>query len=449
MPFLLELFPSDYVYQFLIQLNMFAQLMSSGLIFSLSLRHKRRWPLWLLLSLVLCTAALMACVALRAWQGGLATRFFMRLVQFAMPLCMILLCTENDFSVKLKTWCAGVAAMELGASFYSLLLAIMGIDERVTISLFDGTRSPNWLDWLIYYVLHILVYLVTYRLARPRHDNEMDRTGNLSTTKLALACSLFLTIPDCVSNEFRVESWPMLLVNRIYLLALSTFILALCGGIEVQSQYRTRITIMEQVAERERKQYQRMKENIDVINMRCHDLKHQLDDFTGKLTNEEIESLRDAMAIYDSSIRTGNEVLDVVLYLSQLSCEKENIELTCLADGRALGFMNISHVYSLFNNAIGNALEAACKLENPEKRVVSVTVASEQGQVVIEVTNFFLGSLSGTEAFPQTTKKDRSRHGFGTMSMRYIAQQYGGTMSIQTQRDIFNLRISIPIPQTS
>ena len=443
---LLEPYPAEFTYQLMVQLNMFFQVIASGLIFASSLRQKRRQPLWVLLSLVLCTAALMACVAFRIHHNSLATRFIMRLVQFSMPLCVILLGTEGTFTTKLRAWCGGIAAMEIGAAFYSLLLASLGVDERKTICLYDGARGPDTFDWVLYHAIHLLVYFIVYRLARPRRDDELDWMGNFSTTLLTLACLLFLTIPDCVSNEFRAESWPMLLVNRIYLLALSVFILALCSGIELQSYYRVRMTVMEQVAFRERKQYQQMKENMDIINMHCHDLKRQLNDFSGRLTHDEIDSLREAMDIYDHNIRTGSEVLDVVLYINQLTCEKEGIELTCLADGSALDFMSTSHIYSLFNNAIGNALEAVCKLEDREKRIVSVSVASCGGQIVIEVTNFFDGVLNELGEQPQTTKKDRSRHGFGTMSMRYIAAQYGGTMSIQTQRDIFNLHISIPAP---
>lgn len=439
---------ATYGFQFKLQMNVSVQLVLSGLIMSYPLRRKRYWLLWLLLSLGICATALLACVVFRTHYNNLATRFVMRFVQFGLPLCIILLCSQNSIHTKLKFWCAGIATMEIGAALFSLLLAFCGIDERVSISFFLNATKVSLLDWIIYYILHLIVYVSVYKLARPKWEEEMDLTGHRSTTLLTLACLLFLTVPDCVSNEFRFESWPMLLVNRIYLLALSIFILALCNGIELQSYYRTRMTIMEQVVDRERKQYQQMKENIDVINMRCHDLKHQLDDFSGKLTSAEIESLRDAMDIYNRNIKTGNEVLDVVVYLSQLTCEKEGIELTCLADGSALSFMSTSHIYSLFNNAISNALEAVRGLEKVEKRVVSVTVASSGGQVIIEVTNFFNGVLAGAEHHLETTKRNRSRHGFGTMSMRYIAEQYGGAMSIQTQRDIFNLRISIPVPQS-
>lgn len=434
---------SRYGFQLVVQLNMLLQLISSGLIFSLPLRKKRNWPLWLLLSLGLCAVLLVGCIVFRSYYSNLATRFVMRFIQFSMPFIIMLLCFENPIHAKLKVWCAGVAAMEIGAAVYSFLLALRGIDERITISLIDSARHPSTLDWVIYHGLHILIYYLLYRYFGPKQGDELDRTSRSSTTLLTLACLVFLTVPDCVSNEFRAESWPMLLVNRGYLLALSAFILVLCNGIELQSHYRTEMTVMDQVLSQERKQYLQMKENIDVINMRCHDLKHQLDDFSGKLTDQEIDSLREAMAIYERNIKTGSDVLDVVLYLSQLTCEKDGIELTCLADGAALSFMRTRHVYSLFNNALGNAIEAVRKLSEKEKRIISLTVGKVDGRVEIEVTNFFDGNHAKSG---ETTKADKSHHGFGTMSMRYIVEQYSGTLTVQTHHDIYDLCISIPIP---
>lgn len=438
-------FPA-YSFQYMLQVNVSLQFMLAGLIFSFSLTRKKRFPLYLGASLALCALYLLLNVIFRARYNTLFTRFIMRFIQLGMPLTIHLICFENPLSAKLKTWCAGVAAMEIGAAAYSFLLALLGIDERTTIALLHPSGNVSPLDWVLYFLLHILVYWIVWKVAGPKRGEELDGESRLSTMALTLACVLFLTVPDCISNEFKAGSWPLLMVNRLYLLVVSAFILVLCNGIELQSHYRTEMRVMEQVMAQERKQYHLLKENIDVINMRCHDLKHHLDDYADKLTQADIESLREAMDIYDRNIRTGSEVLDTVLYLSQLSCEKFGIELTCLADGRALGFMSGSHIYSLFMNAIGNAMEAAQKLENREKRVVSVSVGARGGELEIEVTNFFDGRLSGKGPLPETTKSNRGQHGFGTMSMRYIAQRYGGALSIRTQGDIYSLQIRIPIP---
>ena len=238
----------------------------------------------------------------------------------------------------------------------------------------------------------------------------------------------------------------MPLFYRFYLITVAVLVLFYCRQIAFRSRYRLEKELMDQVLSEERKQYQQLKENIDVINMRCHDLKHQLDDFSGKLTEREVAELRDAMELYDSNIRTGNEVLDVVLRLSKLTCDREHIQLSCLADGNCLGFMRTRHVYSLFNNAVGNAIEAVRKLPDEDKRVISLSVGKRGNQAEIEITNYFDGQVVRAG---ETTKEDRSHHGFGTMSMRYVVEEYGGNLSIQTQKDIFTLFITIPVPGTA
>ncbi len=65
------------------------------------------------------------------------------------------------------------------------------------------------------------------------------------------------------------------------------------------------------------------------------------------------------------------------------------------------------------------------------------------GNAVIEVTNYYEGTAPREGG---TTKSDKHRHGFGTMSMRYIAESYGGTTQVQTGSGIYMLVITIPIP---
>ena len=110
---------------------------------------------------------------------------------------------------------------------------------------------------------------------------------------------------------------------RICSLVFALVILLIRSGIISQGQARTEISLMERVMAEERKQYEHNRESINLINMRCHDLKHQLANLSGRLTDEEVKSLQEAMNIYDSTIKTGNEVLDVVLYENQLACRKE------------------------------------------------------------------------------------------------------------------------------
>lgn len=451
MPHLFSLFEaavqaqSPFLRELHMQFNSAFQLMTAGLVFNTVLQKKRWYPLRLSLCLLVCMVQILLLTQLRLHYSGLVTRFLMRLVQFGMPLTITMLCRRGDIFSRLKTWCASVAAFEIGSSVYTILMALIGVDERVGICVFDRTRtSASIFDWGLYWAVRIITYLALFRLVHFKRPENLDRKSRIFTTALTLACLVLLTVPDCISLEYRMVSYPQFLVNRLYLLMLAVFILALCSSIEFQSHYRINMTIMDQVLSEERKQYQQLKDNIGTINILCHDLRHRLEQFSGRLTDEEIESLRSAMNIYDSTVKTGNEVLDVVFHLNSMACQKEGIQFTFLADGAALCFVETRHLYSLFNNALSNAIEAVRKLNDPEKRVISVSVIRAEGTVEIEIVNFFDGCLPDT--WGTSKEDDHHLHGFGTKSMHYIVQLYSGTLSVQLHKDIYSLQISIPTP---
>ncbi|MNW37609.1 Histidine kinase-, DNA gyrase B-, and HSP90-like ATPase [compost metagenome] len=136
--------------------------------------------------------------------------------------------------------------------------------------------------------------------------------------------------------------------------------------------------------------------------------------------------------------------MDVILYKKQLYCEKNRITMSCMADGRCLSFISPTHLYSLLSNAIENALEAVQSVSNDKKRTISISIGKEQGVIGIHVTNYFNSELTIIDHLPHTIKKDRDRHGFGIKSMRHIAERYNGTLSFQTEEDIFYLHIYFP-----
>lgn len=192
----------------------------------------------------------------------------------------------------------------------------------------------------------------------------------------------------------------------------------------------------------ERKQYAISKKNIELINIKTHDLKHKLSALQGQLPQEELDSIRDAVRIYDSNIKTGNEALDVLLTENSLRCSQEGILLTYMGNGADLGFMNIMDVYSLFGNAVSNAVEAVQTLSDPEKRVIDI-VSERKGDIInISITNYFSGELRFEDGLPLTHKQEEAGyHGFGMKSMRLIAEKYGGKITARADGEVFNLSI--------
>ena len=448
MSLLLSIFPRMFLQNLFIQLGSYIRMVTAGLIFFTPLQKKSHYRRRLTAGLLTCLAVCAASAYLLFLSDSVLIRFATQLGPFAAVLLIIILTRSGTWDARLKVFCAAVAAEEIAGDAFFLLVRLTGSDDHETISLFHtaGQYQTTIWDWLLYFTINILLYYLIYRLFRYNQYEELDKESHRPTLALTVFCILALSIPDCIRSAVPEDSSLMPLFYRFYLITVAVLVLFYCRQIAFRSRYRLEKELMDQVLSEERKQYQQLKENIDVINMRCHDLKHQLDDFSGKLTEREVAELRDAMEFYDSNIRTGNEVLDVVLRLSKLTCDREHIQLSCLADGNCLGFMRTRHVYSLFNNAVGNAIEAVRKLPDEDKRVISLSVGKRGNQAEIEITNYFDGQVVRAG---ETTKEDRSHHGFGTMSMRYVVEEYGGNLSIQTQKDIFTLFITIPVPGTA
>lgn len=200
-------------------------------------------------------------------------------------------------------------------------------------------------------------------------------------------------------------------------------------------------------AERER-QYQLSRKNIDAINVKCHDIKHQIRSLAdgGRVAGgRALEDLASEIAIYDSAVKTENPALDVILTEKGLVCSGEKITLAVIADGRALECLEPQEIYSLFGNALDNAIEAVRGIEEPERRLISLNVRRSGTMCVINVENSCDAAPAFRDGVPVTTKADAGSHGFGTRSMRGIVERHGGVISFGCEDGIFHVDALLPV----
>lgn len=209
--------------------------------------------------------------------------------------------------------------------------------------------------------------------------------------------------------------------------------------------------VVRQLLYERQKQYALSRENIDIINQKCHDLKHQLQGL--KDTKEEerrkyIEEVEESIMFYDSVVKTSNEVVNTILSEKSLYCEKHKIRLTCMVDAKPLDFMNTLDIYALLGNALDNAIECVSKYGDTEKRVVSLNISAKGGFLCIQTNNYMEGELNFRDGLPVSTKlRKRENHGFGMKSMKHLTDKYGGTLCAGTENGIFMLQIVIPMPK--
>lgn len=434
----------EYTYHFILLSTPLPSILLSAGLFSLNMTRRKYFPLRLALGLFTILLMTVALAVLRTHHENIYTRIVAYICNYLFLLPLLLICFSDSLTNTLLSWCASIAADDIGNRVFTLLIISLGKDHYATISLFSDVNEPR--DWLIYHLIRLSVCAGLYLIFRRAKCLEADRRSVRSTTALSLFFTVCMVIIQAFSRQYMQESTVLYAVVTANAAIFSLAVLVFRTGILSQNQYRLELSMMDKLLSEERKQYDRVKENIEIVNMRCHDLNHQLEDLSYKLTEGELVRLKEAIKIYDSSIKTGNEVLDVVIYEKQLVFNKEGVRFTCLADGGALKFMRTTHVYALFNNALGNALEAVRKLGDPEKKIIDLSVKRSEKFVEITVMNYFNGEINENNA---TTKDDKNRHGLGIKSMKYIVEQYGGALGTSAEGEVFELTCRIPTPNTA
>lgn len=202
------------------------------------------------------------------------------------------------------------------------------------------------------------------------------------------------------------------------------------------------------------KQYEQYKlavDNSELLRKEMHDMKHYLAALKGEedpvKRDEVLADMEQAIAIQESFMNTGSQVLDVILTTKSLQCEKQKITLNAMVDGDVLVGIHVKDLCSLFGNILDNAIEATQQVEDLDKRLISLSVRQKNQFIIIECENYSDAPLeyNQTRSLPKTTKMDNIRHGFGLKSIQKVAEKYGGAMTIKSQDGWFKLKVLLSV----
>ncbi|MBR2889743.1 MAG: sensor histidine kinase [Oscillospiraceae bacterium] len=211
-------------------------------------------------------------------------------------------------------------------------------------------------------------------------------------------------------------------------------------------------TVIEQILQNSARQYALSKEMVDHINRTCHDLKHNLQvlkTIDAGQRRAYIEEAERNIARYHELVHCDDEVLNTILGEKCLFCSHRDIRLSCAVDGGNLSFVSTPDLYALLGNAIDNAIECVDRFDDPEKRVISLTITTHNAFTCIQTNNYCEDTPEMADGLPVTTKGKPGQRGFGLKSIRYLAEKYGGSMAVDLRDHIFTLQIILPVNQTT
>ncbi len=354
-------------------------------------------------------------------------------------LCGLLLYKEKIFTLFfscMAAWGVQHISWNLLGILYDLLPNVSSYSDSLL-------RLIYFLCFLSVYAFSLILFLkLNLKISYNKHD------------KFSFLLSMIILISTIYLSQ-SITTWSIPI--RIYTMLVAFLSLI----IMIIYPYLSSLRIKEKELSDEKENLERMvslqakqqalsKEATDLLNMKFHDMKHQLllmrsmDENKRDETTKEIEKSID---LYTDIARTGNDALDIVITQKSLLCTSKDIRFTYILSGECLFFMNKSDLTSLFGNILDNAIEAASK-EEGEYRIIKLKAYQQNAMVLIQEENYAHQKVSFDKSgLPVSTKGDPNYHGFGSKSISYITEKYHGHIHFTQQDDVFSLSIMLPIQE--
>lgn len=412
---------------------MLCQNLMCCLIFFAGFPHRKHFALRFLLLTGASMAAMYAVSGLMAMSALLQTLYY--LIEMTVLTALFHFSFQVDWEQAFYSACAGRAVQHI---IYQLLRIV-----ALRVNLFWWLPSSMWASFVreltLYPPVCLLAWFVFLRKQDvPRHEkNPYSRRLNCLSAVMLFIC---FGIPRVFKAD-RFSPPNTTIATSLYAIVCCVLCLLIQFEVFRHAQMAKKIEVLQTLWAADRKQLEERKDTIELINMKCHDIRHKLEDYHLPISESEREELNSLIQIYDQTFQTGNQTLDVLLANSILLYEKDHIELSVLGDGTCLNFLTETDIYSLLGNALSNAAEASRGVSE-DKRQISMIIKQSGGLVSINVTNYYRGELQMEEGLPVTTRPDpENYHGYGMKSMQAIAKKYGGGVKAAAQDGVFQLTI--------
>ncbi len=427
------------------------ELIVAEMLFSLSLKKRSFFPIRIIAGILVCYGVSFAFPM--AFYNA-AYFSFMFLCFFTVTVAVMKFSFKESLRNVFYCAIAGYTTQHIAYQIYDLVIVAANINNGMPLGSYGGgelAMDMNPFVTILMLYIYGMVYWLNYVFFASK-IRKWDIFGMRKNSMFLLA--VFIVLVDIVFGAIITyttgDNFNRVHMILLYLYNISCCLLALFIQFELPRRKRLEkdLDIVNQLRVAEREQYSISKENIELINLKCHDLRHQIRDIGNQrvISEDVVSEIENVVSIYDSIVKTDNAALNVILTEKSLLCNKYNIVFSCIVDGNKLEFMSESDQYSLFGNMMDNAINAVRDLPY-DKRTISLSVKTCGNLLSVNIHNYYQGELKFEHNLPVTTKSDKEYHGFGMKSIKMICEKYGGEMSVTADKNIFNLNIVFPLSE--
>ncbi|WP_432624176.1 ATP-binding protein [Bifidobacterium sp.] len=333
-----------------------------------------------------------------------------------------------------------------GVAAYALQYCCESIVYLANIPLNRQPLTEPLIMFVEYPIVAIPASLLMAWSFRRNQDEHIADTSLFAISSTILAVTMIISFAQWM--YLPLGNKPTRVICLVYAILCSALSLAIQSGLLVQSHWRHEAEFMERMWRLDRQHYELSQDAIDLINVKSHDLRKQIDMLRSSAatmpTGQALDALEESVEDYDMVAHTGNAALDVILTDKIMAAHRIGASLSYLVDGKAFLGIDSIDLYSIFGNILDNAIEAVEPLRQP-LRVIDLKACKNNEFLIIRCDNYCDPRNHVSEGSPiETTKPDKAWHGFGLKSIQMTANKLGGSVTFDVNDDMFTINVMIP-----
>ncbi len=368
-------------------------------------------------------------------------------------ICMILGTLYYKFSYKDKIY----KCILVNLIFWLGIMVVEVISIGVVVPLNGLDNIQALMDGNIYRLQAVIVSKLLlfvelilfkyFRLSLEFKPKDMILIGvPIGANILSLLIIFGYNIRNSIYDRWNVFT---LVVITFFLVSSSIILLVIIGKIIQDDKLKLEYELINERINTNYKNYDQIQEIHNKVRYVYHDLRNHMMCMKSYNTIEEITEYIDNLDLqindFEYLKNTGNKTLDIVLSEKKYTCLKNNIQYEECINISKLDFISNVDICAIFSNALDNAIEACMKIDTDIERIIDVKVTYINQFCILKFTNSKSNEIRLVNQEIQTNKSDKSVHGIGLASIKYIVKKYDGEVIINYSDDEFILKIMIPI----
>lgn len=339
---------------------------------------------------------------------------------------------------------SAAAALAINLLVKTIFGAVFGADSALSAS-----GMMDFAVWVTSHLIFLIACVIVVRILKKRSNSSNSLTGlQLTILFSCLLITFFIATLFGIVAAHQPETMPVFFIVFVLVGILNILLYLLMRKMHRDNVTREEYNLLKSNISAQEKLALESQERYSEIRALRHDMRHYLTTAAGLISDgkpEQAKAYLEQIAeekIGSSSVgvNTGSAVIDAAINGKIALCAERGIKTKCVIDTRFEGVSDID-LSILLSNLLENAIEG-CNAPEP---LIELEIGRRKSLTYIVVKNNISKSVLDNNPELETSKSDKSAHGFGVKSIRSIAEKYDGSVNFREENGKFIAEVWLKI----